>query len=56
MKGEIHRVTNAHAFRRPSAAAVTFLSARPAFPVLGPPPVAGDTALDVGGLPPTARR
>jgi hypothetical protein len=56
MRGEIRRVTNIHAFGRPSAAAVTFLTARPAFPVLGPAPVAGGAALDVGGPPPTARR
>jgi hypothetical protein len=55
MRAEFRRVTNANAFRR-SAAAVTFLAAHTGFPVLGPAPVAGGTALDVGGPPPTARR
>jgi hypothetical protein len=50
MRGGINA---AHAFRRPSAAAVTLLAARTAF---GPAPVAGGTALVVGGSPPTARR
>jgi hypothetical protein len=56
MRGEIRRVTDAGAFRRPSAATVSFLTARPAFTVLGPAPMSGGTALDVGGPPPTARR
>ena len=55
MKGEI-RVTSAQAFRRRSAAAVAFLSPRPAFPVPGSAPVAGGPAPVVGGPPPTARR
>jgi hypothetical protein len=56
MRAEFRRDPNAHAFRRRSAAAVTLLAAHTRFPVLGPAPVAGATALDVGGPPPTARR
>ncbi len=56
MRGEVRLVTIARAYGRAIAAAATLLAARPGFPLLGPAPVAGGTALDMGGPPPAARR